>query len=218
MGQRIYFRNRRLGTSVQSMDVRGGRGGASRFHGLGKSGAHIEKTSPNFEREVTVLVPFFGAGWRQKDLHEAIDDLAEGLITDAAAHGDGPIAWVKDDTHTTTTSNAESAADDVQVEVASLSTLDVVTGDWVLIQDTVNDVSLLVQAELAGSPANTIVVDLDEDVAAGSTVWKVWKGIAGCVFENWDPGTPDEQALDNFRPVTTWRFGTPSAPVRSSDI
>lgn len=217
MGQRVFFRHRQMGTHVRSVDSRVMRTGLSVFQGLGKEGVDVEHLSPNFQRETTVLVAFYSAGWTQKDLHDALDALEEGLLDDAVAYGYGPLVWVKDDSHTTTVVGNETAGSGVDVELTNLAALDVDPGDWVLIVDATNDKAQLVEVDdLTGSPADGIEVDLVENVAAGAVVWKAWRGYPDSVFESYDPGPPLENAMDKVRGSTSWRFVSGSRKVRSA--
>jgi len=216
MGQRIYFRHRRIGVGVRTVNTRIQRQGLGVFQGNDQGGVKLSGESPNFLHEHTVQVSVWGVGWTQEELHEYLDDLATGLVDDCSNHGSGPLVWVKDDSHQTTTSNAESAGTGVVVEVASLSALGLAVNDYVLLLDAANDVAFYAKVTATATGPDSITVDLDDDLASGSEVWKGWMVYPSCYFDSLDPGAAPEQAMDHLRPITTWRFLSGTKKVRSA--
>ena len=210
-----YWRFIKIGTSMLSMTPNPSRRAAGSVMGLDQKVSTPESLNPNFEFMVEVMVGFHGSAWSRIDLHEALFDAVTDVVDESYDNPTGPLCWIDDEAQTTTTSNTESAGSGVQIEVASVSALNVAVNDYVLLINTSSQIGQL--AKVTAKDGSSITVDtLDEDLASGSTVLKVFMAYPDCVFQGADLGRPVENSDDRYRFSTFWRFISGGIPVKSA--
>lgn len=207
-----FFRHHELGTGMISIVARPQRVYAT-HPGLHRVTTTPESTNPNWTWNLTAIIAFTNNAWTREDFQANISELMIDIVGDTINKPTGPLCWIEDNAHATTTTADETTGSDVVVNLASLSTLNVSVNDYVLLFDETANVALLVKVEATGS--DTITVDLDEDVPTGSLAYKVFVGYDDSIIHAIDPGDPVEQARDRYRFQTRWRFTSGALPVKS---
>lgn len=172
-----------------------------------------ESMNPNWTWNLTAIIAFTNRTWTREDFHVSLTAQLIDIIGDTTTKPTGPLCWIEDNAHATTTTADEIAGSNIVVNLTSLTALNAATNDYVLIMDSTQNIALLCKVEGTGS--NTITVDLDEAVNTGATVYKVFVGYDNSIIHAVDPGDPVEQARDRYRFQTRWRFTSGALPVKS---
>jgi len=215
MGDRIaYFGSVKLGTELLSIDSTHERQGRTAIAGIDQARVKLETRSPNFLWTHRVWTQEVAAP-ASRTTEQLAKDLLDEMVDLEDVSDDNilrPLVWIEDAAKATTVSGVETAGATVQVEIASLSTLGAVAGDYVFILGSTFAEVCLVSGTHTSADYVTLAT-LANNLAGGEAIILVSVHYPSCRYDGQDPGRAEDRSGNRVRFRKSYVFTAEAQPL-----